>query len=1841
MLKAKRIMAAMLSFVMIFSAAPISEVPVLAKSQPQLIVNYNFEDGLRWFYNNDRDNFDIIKSGTIIVKKEGDQIEGGGRDKVDANGFLYQGTGSSAHYALQQVSNQPTSAYDAERGTVYNLCKTYHVDALVKEQSAGIAGDDPATTALDAALKVGDEVRKEATYKSAITCSNPFAKLDQEGAVLAFWGKASEEKAEAEATPLPEVDLTEGRPFNVKDTTNADVTKDSKGLDHYTFKAINNPDEAYGVEFENLFDNVEEKEKVCETIESALETWKTENNAELFPTGTRASEPTSNHTYFGNYFDVYHGDVTENPFRLENEGKNDPDDPNIPHTQFHRPVWTKGASIGFWFKPSQEVIDSSNTDTPIPIMTMYATNKFAFEMEADGSLCFVDLNNAAWDGNRRLQANQWCHNTFMTKGDSSKVKADAWNYYTITFANDWIQVYINGEELIYTVSGLRRSGMREFNGGFMSKYNPVGLMLEGDDDPNDYIKNNGAGTDKYGNYGGITLKMQTYDEYANTNEQTDNDDASIRATGVYVDGYYAQKEVEEDNYQYTLLLDALTTSGAKFYMGGVPTALIKALGWGIEGSATRRIRYTDHLVPEGIQFADVRFFEDDLTAAQAREAYEKAKARMGEETGEQQPDSDYARNRHKTAFMEFDKDTTAVNFCFDEASGVKAGEWHYYTYVISTDKINAYIDGKPSDFDITADIDGAKPSDLTAFLKEAKLYLGASNLSTVETHEATRLDNVSFYNGSMTADEVASLYEAQMKTTSVDVTRPDKFIGMDSTEDFTNVNDENPAKVKDFNINGHMVKGVAVAENAKMSTKAGIKLSKNPFAGNRLTGASISFWLRNNVRARKAANGNMTLDDSSVLSFIDQPKYVFNPKEESKSQDDITTFNFHTNMAFNFIEGAQTDAFTGNWYAGIVDETASAKYVEDSGEWHFITLNINNNGVTPYYDGEKVEGYFRGEGNRFMDGYYVRERDLTDPVRLNGMFGGDNNQRATMMMAAFAYDDMDMYFGYFPNSMSMTEIGSPIDVTRISCYNAELTDTDVKALYDQEMAYINAQPVYPEGIGDVDGDGEVTAADAQMILQMAAKDRPLPATDAQFIRADVDMNGSITPIDALLILRYYYKLSVFPSFPPKDELYKWNYEYDIKDAEAYYDGENTVVVDVYAKGDLPAYDIGIGYNTDEVTYEESKIASDYIKLCGDNTHITANVLDDKRIGSYCLVTGATVAEKVSNYEGLFASFKFHIENNELPSLQLYTNTAGAAPELIMPEIPIHTEFGFQMEQDNTVTITAGSGNPTEVQIPETVWDMPVIKIGEDAFSHCEELKSVNLPASVVSIGQNAFRYCSNLTDIEIPYGISRIDDCAFDSCSSLENIIIPDSVISIGSYAFGNCSSLTGMDIPKNVNDIGHGAFSGCKKLTAINVDPNNSVYGSVDGVLMNRDQTILIACPGGKEGTYSISKKVTHIWDDAFSECANLTGIEIPKSVTNIGVHAFGGCSSLESIEIPQSVTIIEDYAFSGCSNLTSVIIPDSVMDLGEGILDGSSNVTIYCYSDSLAEQYAIEKDIPYKLLDDDSDVTPEPTVTPTPVPEETPDPADTENPEDTSKPADTENPTDTPKPSETQEPTDTPKPSETQEPTDTPKPDNTPVPSETVSPEHFEISGSEDHTASIDSYTGMETDIVIPEEINGYKTTEISAGAFKDSSVTSIVLPETVTKIGAGAFAGSSLKRITITANEVEIAEDAFDGCENVIICCYSASKAYAFAQAHGIAVELLDEKPDIIYGDLDGSGNADANDALLILKIAAKLQEPTETQSIAGDVDNSGSVDASDALYVLKKAAKLIDVFPIEAN
>ncbi len=229
---------------------------------------------------------------------------------------------------------------------------------------------------------------------------------------------------------------------------------------------------------------------------------------------------------------------------------------------------------------------------------------------------------------------------------------------------------------------------------------------------------------------------------------------------------------------------------------------------------------------------------------------------------------------------------------------------------------------------------------------------------------------------------------------------------------------------------------------------------------------------------------------------------------------------------------------------------------------------------------------------------------------------------------------------------------------------------------------------------------------------------------------------------------------------------------------------------------------------------------------------------------------------------------------------------------------------------------------TSIMIPDSV-----TSIGKEAFYNCPKLTSVIIGNGVTSIGRTAFWNCTSLTSITMGNSVTSIGDSAFQDCSGLTNVKIPSRVTSIGGAAFSGCS-LTSITIPDSVTSIGDWAFA-CRSLTSITVNLNNKNYSSKDGVLFDKDQTVLIDYPiGKKETNYTIPSSVTSIHingfgdvGSAFSGCANLKSITISSSMTSIGSYVFSSCTSLMNVIIPDSITSIVSGAFSGCS-LTNITV-------------------------------------------------------------------------------------------------------------------------------------------------------------------------------------------------------------------------------------------------------------------------------------------------------------------------------
>jgi hypothetical protein len=258
-----------------------------------------------------------------------------------------------------------------------------------------------------------------------------------------------------------------------------------------------------------------------------------------------------------------------------------------------------------------------------------------------------------------------------------------------------------------------------------------------------------------------------------------------------------------------------------------------------------------------------------------------------------------------------------------------------------------------------------------------------------------------------------------------------------------------------------------------------------------------------------------------------------------------------------------------------------------------------------------------------------------------------------------------------------------------------------------------------------------------------------------------------------------------------------------------------------------------------------------------------------------------------------------------------------------------------------------------ITLPKTV-----TSIGDRAFRN-SNLLSITIPNSVNSIGREAFTQCRELERVTISKKIYTISVDAFSQCPKLTGITIPGRVTNIENNAFNGCASLVNITIPKSVKNIGNCVFSDCTSLTAINVASGNSAYASQDGILYDKNKTVLIAYPGSKEGAFTIPDGVTIIADGAFSGCVGLTEITIPDGVTSIGSLAFCGtgitdvtipntvtsigsgafswCNSLTSVTLPNKLTGIEPHVFNGCESLKSIIIPNSVNSIGTGAFSGN----------------------------------------------------------------------------------------------------------------------------------------------------------------------------------------------------------------------------------------------------------------------------------------------------------------
>lgn len=224
------------------------------------------------------------------------------------------------------------------------------------------------------------------------------------------------------------------------------------------------------------------------------------------------------------------------------------------------------------------------------------------------------------------------------------------------------------------------------------------------------------------------------------------------------------------------------------------------------------------------------------------------------------------------------------------------------------------------------------------------------------------------------------------------------------------------------------------------------------------------------------------------------------------------------------------------------------------------------------------------------------------------------------------------------------------------------------------------------------------------------------------------------------------------------------------------------------------------------------------------------------------------------------------------------------------------------------------------QLQRVLLPQSLTAIGDLAFSRCEMLSECLIPAGVTSIGAYAFRSCGSLTSVTFP--ADTVKEYTFCGCYCMEEVTLSDQVTTIEPYAFSGAASTEELVIPASVTEIAPNAFNGMRT-PGFAVDENNPNFTDVDGVLMSKDQTTLLAYPAGR-------------MDESYA---------IPEMVSTIGSGAFSGVAMLSSLTIPASVKTLQDQAFFELCNLPELIIPETVESMGEAVFESmNAQVTLNC---------------------------------------------------------------------------------------------------------------------------------------------------------------------------------------------------------------------------------------------------------------------------------------------------------
>lgn len=120
-----------------------------------------------------------------------------------------------------------------------------------------------------------------------------------------------------------------------------------------------------------------------------------------------------------------------------------------------------------------------------------------------------------------------------------------------------------------------------------------------------------------------------------------------------------------------------------------------------------------------------------------------------------------------------------------------------------------------------------------------------------------------------------------------------------------------------------------------------------------------------------------------------------------------------------------------------------------------------------------------------------------------------------------------------------------------------------------------------------------------------------------------------------------------------------------------------------------------------------------------------------------------------------------------------------------------------------------------------------------------------------------------------------------------------------------------------------------CSNLQNIQITDKSERYMTYDGVLYDKSEKTLLACPKNRHGAVKIKEGTKEIEKNAFFD-SEVEEIEMPDSVKSLEKAVFFNCRKLQKVKLSNSLTEIPDSCFDSNISLREIVIPDSVRTIG-----------------------------------------------------------------------------------------------------------------------------------------------------------------------------------------------------------------------------------------------------------------------------------------------------------------------